>query len=267
MSVYGRSRLMNNASLASAPLANYYSQQGEDYLLDAFFGFRPNGYFVDVGAFDGVHLSNSYIFEQRGWSGLCIEAAPFYFELCAKNRPGTRCIHAACVAVERGPVEFRFERGGLFSGINVDPNDVAREFATKRIEFEGFEHISVPSCSLNAVLGDSVSEIDFVSIDVEGSEIDVLNGLDLERYRPRVLLLEANNNPALHALDAHLAPRGYHRARSMRWNHFYARDKADILNLHAVSGSANLKQVPHPLDPKLNPLSFPVGPLKFGSST
>ena len=248
---------MTAVSPAPSPMEHYFSQQGEDYILDAFFGFRPTGFFVDVGAFDGVHLSNSYIFEQRGWSGLCIEAAPIYFDLCAQNRPGTRCIHAACVAVEGGPVEFRFERGGLFSGVKADPNNVTREFASKGIRFEGFENISVPSCTLNAVLGGSVSEIDFVSIDVEGSEIDVLNGLDLDRYRPRVLLLEANNNPALQALDAHLAPRGYHRARSIRWNHFYARDRNDILNLRAVSGSGRLKKTPHPVDPGFNALSFP----------
>jgi FkbM family methyltransferase len=240
----------------------YYGQQGEDFVLDVFFGFRPRGYFVDVGAFDGIHLSNSYIFEQRGWSGLCIEAAPFYFEMCVRNRPRTRCINAACVDVERGPVEFRFERGGLFSGVNADANQVSREFAARGIEFTGFEQIRVPSCSLNRVLGDSVSEIDFVSIDVEGSEIDVLNGLDLERYRPRVLLLEANGDQPLRALDTWLAPRGYQRARSMRWNHFYARDSADIRRLGEISGSVNLNQVPHPLDPKLNPLSFPVRAVK-----
>ncbi|MGH9593778.1 MAG: FkbM family methyltransferase, partial [Bryobacteraceae bacterium] len=203
-------------------------------------------------------------FEQRGWSGLCIEAAPVYFELCAKNRPASRCIHAACVGAESGPVEFRFERGGLFSGINADTNNVTREFASKGIRFEGFETICVPSCTLNAVLGDTVGEIDFVSIDVEGSEIDVLNGLDLERYRPRVLLLEANNNPALQALDAYLAPRGYHRARSMRWNHFYARGPNEILKLRAVSGTGQLKKTAHPVDSGFNPLSFPAGPLNFG---
>jgi FkbM family methyltransferase len=258
---------MSNAPLALAPMANYFSQQGEDFLLDAFFGFKPSGYFVDVGAFDGVHLSNSYIFEQRGWSGICVEAAPRYFEMCAKNRPGTRCVHAACMAVEGGPVEFRFERGGLFSGVNANPADVAREFASKGIPFDGFEHISVPSCTLNALLGDSVDEIDFVSIDVEGSEIDVLNGFNLERYRPRVLLMEGNTNAALQALDAYLGPRGYTRVRSMRWNHFYCRTEADIQKLRSVTGSANLMQVPHPADPTLNPLSFPAGPLKFGTDS
>jgi FkbM family methyltransferase len=258
---------MSNAPLAPAPMANYFSQQGEDYLLDAFFGFKPSGFFVDVGAFDGVHLSNSYIFEQRGWSGICIEAAPLYFEMCARNRPGTRCVHAACMAVEGGPVEFRFERGGLFSGVKANPADVAGEFASKGIAFGGFEHIRVPSCTLDVLLDGGRMEIDFISVDVEGSEIDVLSGIDLERHRPRILLMEANTYPALHALDAYLAARGYRRARSMRWNHFYAVSDADIARLRAVEGAANLKQVPHPLDPALNPLSFPSGPLKFGTDS
>jgi FkbM family methyltransferase len=255
---------MTDTSSPPGAMSNYYSQQGEDFIPDAFFGFRSNGFFVDVGAFDGIHLSNSYIFEQRGWSGICIEAAPLYFDLCVKNRPRTRCIHAACLAAERGPVPFRFERGGLFSGVHADPDGVAKEFANRGLNFEGFENISVPSCSLNGVLGDSVSKINFVSIDVEGSEINVLNGLDLQRYHPRVLMLEANGDEPTQALDAYLAQRGYLRARSMRWNHFYVCTEADFHRLRDISGSAYLNRVPHPLDPKLNPLSFPEGPLHFG---
>jgi hypothetical protein len=136
---------MTDTSSPPGAMSNYYSQQGEDFILDAFFGFRSNGFFVDVGAFDGIHLSNSYIFEQRGWSGICIEAAPLYFDLCVKNRPRTRCIHAACLAAERGPVPFRFERGGLFSGVHANADGVAKEFANRGLNFEGFENISVPS--------------------------------------------------------------------------------------------------------------------------
>jgi FkbM family methyltransferase len=255
---------MITAPPANAPLANYYSQQGEDFVLDAFFDFRPGGYFVDVGAFDGVHLSNSYIFEQRGWSGICVEAAPRYFELCVKNRPGTRCVHAACMSAEQGPVAFNFERGGLFSGVNADAGLVAREFASRGIPFEGFERLLVPSCTLNGLLGDAVKHVDFASIDVEGSEIDVLEGFDLERYAPRVLLMEGNSQAALATLDQYLASRGYRRARSMRWNHFYVRGEDDFQKMRAVSGSVKLANVPHPVDPALNPLSFPTGVMNFG---
>src|SRR5258705_7614869 len=98
-------------------IAEYFSQQGEDALLDRFFQQQPTGFFVDVGAFDGLHLSNTYIFEQRGWRGLCIEPTPMFFEMCVRNRPRSLCINVACVGSERGPVTFQFEASGIFSGI------------------------------------------------------------------------------------------------------------------------------------------------------
>src|ERR1043166_2731273 len=58
-----------------------FSQLGEDCLLAIFFDFKNHGFFIDVGAFDGVYLSNTFAFERLGWSGLCIEAMPEYFDL------------------------------------------------------------------------------------------------------------------------------------------------------------------------------------------
>jgi hypothetical protein len=99
---------------------------------------------------------------------------------------------------------------------------------------------------------------------VEGSEIDVLDGFDLERYRPRALVMEGNSQATLAALDRYLVPRGYRRARSMRWNHFYVRGDEDLRKMRGVTGSVRLANVPHPIDPNFNRVSFPTGPMKFG---
>lgn len=230
-------------------MTSYVSQQGEDALLDIFFRFQKTGYFVDVGAFDGVHLSNSYVFERRGWSGLCVEAAPVYYELCVKNRPGSRCVNAACLARERGMVEFQFERSGLFSAVNADVDFVKDTFDKTHVPFHGFEKIKVPSATLNGLLGCSVERIDFASIDVEGAEVEVLVGFDLDRYRPRILLLEANTAAERKAIDDHLVPRGYSLARSMNWNHFYVRNEDDRRALRSITVSEKLERAPHPIDP------------------
>ena len=119
-------------------VAKYYSQLGEDCLLAQFFHFKERGFFVDVGAFDGVYLSNSYCFEQLGWSGVCVEALPEYFELCVNNRSRSKCYQAACLDRGRGMVEFRTDRSGLFSGVSTDENFAANVYGGAKVRFEGY---------------------------------------------------------------------------------------------------------------------------------
>jgi FkbM family methyltransferase len=229
--------------------------------LGVFFGFKRDGFFIDVGAFDGVYLSNSHAFEQLGWTGICVEACPEYFDLCVKNRSGSTCIHAACLAAGRGPVEFRAERGGLFSGLNADEGFTASIYRGQSIPFDGFRTIHVPSTSLNELLDGRTGEIDFVSIDVEGAELEVLKGFDLERYRPRVLLLEANRPEERQAIDAYVGERGYRLARSMAWNHFYVHSADDMQKLRKIAFAAKLERPSHPLGRSYNRVGDAVEPM------
>jgi FkbM family methyltransferase len=244
----------------------FYSQQGEDCLLSQFFGHKTTGYFVDVGAFDGVYLSNSYAFERLGWSGICVEASAKYFELCKTNRPRSTCHHAACLKEERGMVEFREESGGLFSGVSTDENYAARCYTASRMRFDGFQTTRVPSSTLNGLLDLKVGEIDFVSIDVEGSELDVLAGFDLDRYRPRVLVIEANDATAAVALDTYLASRGYQMSRFRGWNRFYVCSEKDARALRAITVAAKLESPPHPLGPAYGRFGYPPDPYVFWPS-
>ena len=79
----------------------YYSQYGEDYLICAFFQAKRSGVFIDVGAFDGKHLSNTYMLEQQGWTGICVEPHPEFFRRLQQNRPQSHCVNVACVADEK----------------------------------------------------------------------------------------------------------------------------------------------------------------------
>jgi FkbM family methyltransferase len=241
-------------------MPQYFSQLGEDCLLAQFFAFKPHGFFVDVGAFDGIYLSNTYFFEQLGWTGICVEAFPPYFSLCVRNRPGSKCHHTACLERDRGMVEFRAERGGLFCGVEVDENAVANYYRGAAVPFDGFRSIKVPSSSLDALLPDGTGEIDFASIDVEGAELQVLAGFDLERHRPRILVIEANTAPHRQAVDDHLAPRGYLPARSMAWNHFYVRTQEDARALRAIEVKTDLERPPHPLGRLYNRVGDAVPP-------
>ena len=238
----------------------YFSQQGEDCLIARFFGFKPHGFFVDIGAFDGKYLSNTYFFEQLGWSGVCVEAYPPYFDLCVKNRPGSKCHQVACLDRDRGMIDFRAERGGLFSGVEVDEQFVASVYRGNSVPFDGFQNIKVPTSSLDALLTHGRSEIDFVSIDVEGAELRVLAGFNLERYRPRILILEANDAAQRRAIDDHLGERGYRWARSMAWNHFYVRTSEDARSLCSIDVRATLERPAHPLGRVYNQVGDAVPP-------
>lgn len=205
----------------------FFSQSGEDCLLWSVFE-NHTGYYVDVGAFDGIHLSNSYSFELGGWQGLCIEAHPRFAQLCRSNRPNASFAQAACVGPESpAEVTFLMEPLGLLSGIRADLTEgMERRYERRGMTFEGFEEVQVATTTLTAALTrvDAPQTIDFISIDVEGTEIDVLRGLDVERFIPEVLIVEGNTPEADKTVSAFLTQLGYFACRRLGQNTFFAPD-------------------------------------------
>jgi hypothetical protein len=108
----------------SVPL--YYGQRGEDYLLGHFFDYRPAGFFIDIGAHDGVSLSNTRSFEENGWSGIWSSPSREAFAACRRIRP--RVVQAACVAGGESTVELRVDSSGLYAGIEVDESSAQRGY-------------------------------------------------------------------------------------------------------------------------------------------
>ena len=211
----------------------YYSQHGEDYLLWHFFDFRKRGFYIDVGAHDGISLSNTKSFEDNGWTGICVEPIPEVAEACRRIR--ARVVQAACVSGNEKSVALRVDRSGLWAGIHTDEQAVARAYRERGSGEPDFQTIDVPAVRAAALLTDHHGDIDFLSVDVEGTEIDVLRGLDLKRRRPRLLLVEALTAEALHSLDAFLAEFAYLRARSVTCNHLYVLSERDARKLRGIT--------------------------------
>ena len=132
----------------------FFSQHGEDFLLHTMFSTTQAGFFVDVGAFDGIHLSNSFFFERRGWKGICVEPHPDYFPLLERNRPGSICVQAAVVgSSDTKTVEFLKEDLGLLSGVRADETtDMEQRYAARGMVFRGFDRIEVPAITLTDLL-------------------------------------------------------------------------------------------------------------------
>jgi FkbM family methyltransferase len=231
----------------------YYSQHGEDFLLWNFFNYKESGFYVDVGAFDGIHLSNTFSFEQQGWQGICIEPHPSYFPLCKHSRPKSICLNVACVGNDESKsVDFHVETSGLYSGILGDrEDDITYNYKHGwGTEFTGLQRITVAACTLNAILTEHVppgTEIAFISIDVEGTELDVLQGLDLSRFGPRVLLVEANTEETGKDITRYLEQFGYMEARQLRINRFYVRTLKDAEAFQAIEIGYRGEKSIHPL--------------------
>ncbi len=212
---------------------NYYGQHGEDYLLWHFFDFRRTGFFLDVGAHDGVALSNTKSFEEAGWTGICVEPIPEVSDTCRRVR--RRVVCAACVAGPLKTVELRVDRSGLYAGIEADEAKALRGYQERQIGDPSFRTIRVPAVRAADLLSADDPPIDFASIDVEGTEIDVLDGLDLTHNRPRVLVMEALTDDARETLDRYMARFGYQNARSVACNQFYVSALKDARKIRGIT--------------------------------
>ena len=234
-------------------LNKYYSQNGEDYILCNFFNFKQNGYFIDVGAFDGVHLSNSYCFEQLGWKGICIEPQSLYHKHCKDSRPLTTCIHAACVDNDNiKELTIDTDSTGLFSGVNLstEQKNINEHYSTIKKEIITTKEEVVPATTLDALLKKHLpnkDKIDFISIDVEGFEINVLKGLDLSKYAPRILLIETNTQEEQTDISSYLEQHGYMFARKVGPNSFFVKSQKDINKLNNIEITCNIEKQMHPL--------------------
>jgi FkbM family methyltransferase len=165
------------------------------------------GFFVEAGANDGYRQSNTYWLERfGGWSGLLVEPVPAFARLCAKERPGSRVVNCA-LGPPDGPGSLTIHVGGLMSKTEATPGWDAPdpEFGEP---YTKTSYVTVPARTLSSLLDEmSAPPIDFLSLDVEGYEPQVLAGIEA-RHLPRFMLIECNTNiePAGYRPIAELSP-------------------------------------------------------------
>ena len=163
-----------------------YAQHLEDYHLASVFSDQREGFYVDVGAGHPVADNVSCWFYQRGWRGIVVEPQPQLIELYAHIRP--RDIRECCVLGDaKGEVDFHdVERLHGFSTIVPQFAESATGFGAR------YETRKVPMRTLAEICEThGAPRIDFLKVDVEGAEAQVLAGGDWTRHRPRVVVCEA----------------------------------------------------------------------------
>ena len=163
----------------------FYSQFGEDKFLAKVFD-KKSGCCVEVGGFDGITGSTTFYFENIGWECLVVEPVPQFYEKIITNR---RCkaVNYAASSFE-GEIDFFVAEGAdMLSSLTPD---------LSRIKSEGgiINKIRVKAKTLDSILEENnIRDIDFLSIDVEGHELDVLKGFSISRFNPRILVIENND--------------------------------------------------------------------------
>ena len=169
-----------------------------DRKLEKYLNYKK-GFFIEAGANDGYNQSNTYYLEtKRRWRGLLVEAIPDLYEKCKRTRRGSVVRHCALVAPDYPGKTATMHFANLMSVVegSMKTEERQRQHLNTAVEVQrlpGTYSIDVPARTLESMLDEipNLPEIDFLSLDVEGYELEVLRGLNLDKYRPAFILVEA----------------------------------------------------------------------------
>jgi len=197
---------IGNLSLScdSNAVVTFYSQFSQDEFIHTFlFPHEKNGVFVDIGAHDGKTYSNTLFFERhRGWTGVCIEPMPDIFAQLRANRSCVCIEGCICDKKDRDYIEFLRVHS---SAINTEMlSGILENYETAHLErverevssSQGWTEIIKVKCyNLNELLaGLGLFYINYLSIDTEGGELDILKSIDFDRFMINVIEVENNYN-------------------------------------------------------------------------
>lgn len=170
---------------------NFYSQYGEEQILSQFFGDKKNGFLVDIGAMDGITYSNSrYLIENNSWSGILVEPHPEYFQNLQRiygDNHNIALLNYGCFNIET-ELDFYLYSTGIDGSVSTISQDF-KEHITNRHGDKYKEIIKINTMTLNNVIKDC-DHIDFLSIDVEGVDMEVLSSNDWAKNRPSLVCIE-----------------------------------------------------------------------------
>jgi FkbM family methyltransferase len=174
----------------------FYSQYQQDkYLEENYFSKISSGFFIEIGADDGVDKSNTFFFENKGWTGICIEPSPVRFQLLKNNRR-CECLNCA-ISSQKGSVVFLdiIGYGKGLSGIMNHYNPRHLERIHKETENNpqtiSKKQIEVQVKRMDDILNErKICKVNYCSIDVEGSEYDILSTINFQEVLFDVFSIE-----------------------------------------------------------------------------
>jgi len=197
-----------------------FSQNGQDLRVIQFYNNKEDGFFIEIGASDGIELSNTYLLETTyKWRGICCEPIPKRFENLVKNRPNSICYNQAVYSQSGLSVTFDIANDyDLLSGISEYINTY------KSCVDKNKTSIQVQTISLLDVLdkASAPSFINYMSLDTEGTELEILKKFDFGKYTFGLIDIEHNFvEPRRTEIKNLLLSKGYIYEGENKWDDMY----------------------------------------------
>lgn len=243
-----------------SPLApiTFHGHEGEDFLALTFFGLGTQGFYVDIGAFDGRFGSATALFDTLGWRGVYTEAHPEHAALLEKNRPDATCVHGAVVTEVTGPnVTIHADPLGLATGERApSPGRLATLYGPYGRIPSASQKVRVPAFTLAGLMDQHAGgrrAIDLLCLDTRGAELAVLASLEPGVWDIRLLIVRAETQAEREALLPVLARLGMIRARQLERAMLFANDAAAAMALDFRRLDCTIADAVHPGAPRTTP--------------
>ncbi|WP_169453556.1 FkbM family methyltransferase [Pleomorphomonas oryzae] len=211
--------------------SKYFGLNNLDKILEEYLPF-DNGFFVELGANNGVDQSNTLYFELfKGWKGVLVEPVAHNYFMCRKNRSEENSIHCnACVSFEYKDRFVPISYANLMTMPIIESSSIVdkEEYVNiSRPHLEKHEDVVIfgaEAKTLNDILLESGApkEIDFLSLDVEGAELEVLRGIDFQEFRFKYMCIECFD---LEKIFSYLDEKGYEMIRKISTHDYIFRNK------------------------------------------
>lgn len=213
-----------------------YAQRFEDFHLWRALGDIDNGFYVDVGAGHPVYDNVSFAFYLAGWHGITVEPNPALAELGRAVRPRDR-LHEGLCGASAGQATLYLQRE--FHGLSTTIAEHAR--AAEKEVARPSEAVTLPMTTLAALCEQQApASFEFLKVDVEGAETDVLRGADFSKHRPKIIVVEAikplSLAPAWDEWEPMLARHGYAYVWDDELNRYYVAEEARALAARLIEG-------------------------------
>lgn len=203
-----------------------FAQIKQDLFVLTMLNYKKDGFFIEIGAGDGINFSNTYLLEKDfSWSGILIEPNKTFFESCLKSR---NCRVLNKLLLDRGNISLKFYEkiSGEFSHAegfgNKNASEVKSHYEVETIKFDEIFDLKENS-----------KKIDFLSIDTEGSEVEILSSIDFSKYSPKVICIEHNFNRKNRIFfKKYLTSKGYKLTYTgiSRWDSWFVLKSSQIIS-------------------------------------
>jgi len=210
--------------------SKYFGQWETDKIIESYFDIRIKGICIEVGAANGVRGSNTKYFEDNGWDVLCIEPNIEHKESLEANRKLVKYFACGNKNNNQQLKVFKVGKDNISSSLtSLNPDNRLLE-DHKNIINDVYD-VTVPVRTLDWILENEVTDtpfedvksIDFISIDTEGTELDVMKGFDTSLYDVKLFIVE--NNYSDDVIEEYMNSIGYQKDQRYKINDFYIKKR------------------------------------------